>query len=42
MNEKRQQHSRLSYVDEIYYVNEISDHESSDYDILDEFSPNQE
>lgn len=28
--------------DEIYYVNEISDHESSDYDILDEFSQNQE
>lgn len=29
-------------VDEISYVSEISDHESSDYDILDEFSPNQE
>lgn len=29
-------------VDEISFLSETSDHESSDYDILDEFSPNQE
>lgn len=29
-------------VAETFYVSEISEHESSDYDILDKFSPNQE
>lgn len=40
MNEKRQ-HYKLYDVAEIFYVSEISENESSDYDILDEFPPNQ-
>lgn len=39
----KRDNSALTFNDvaEIYYISEISDHES-DYDILDEFSQNQE
>jgi len=39
---KRDSTIDFNHVAEIFYVSEVSEHESSDYYILDKFSPNQE